>query len=50
MLCDLEESSYEDAALVLECPIGTVRSRLNRGRAMLAQRLGPAIASAGRES
>ena len=47
VLCDLEESSYEDAALVLECPIGTVRSRLNRGRAMLAQKLKPD--SAGRE-
>jgi RNA polymerase sigma-70 factor (ECF subfamily) len=49
VLCDLEESSYEDAALVLECPIGTVRSRLNRGRAMLAQKLKPAAASIGRE-
>lgn len=39
VLCDLEESSYEDAALALECPIGTVRSRLNRGRAILAQKL-----------
>ena len=41
VLCDLEESTYEDAALVLECPVGTVRSRLNRGRAMLAQKLRP---------
>ena len=48
VLCDLEESTYEDAALVLECPVGTVRSRLNRGRAMLAQKLRPAGAS-GRE-
>jgi RNA polymerase sigma-70 factor (ECF subfamily) len=40
VLCDLEESTYEDAATVLECPVGTVRSRLNRGRAMLAQKLG----------
>jgi RNA polymerase sigma-70 factor (ECF subfamily) len=48
VLCDLEESSYEDAALVLDCPIGTVRSRLSRGRTMLAQKLKPA-ASPGRE-
>jgi RNA polymerase sigma-70 factor (ECF subfamily) len=39
VLCDLEESSYEEAALALDCPVGTVRSRLNRGRAMLAQKL-----------
>ncbi len=48
VLCDLEESSYEDAALVLECPIGTVRSRLNRARAMLAQKLKPASSWPGR--
>ena len=48
VLCDLEESSYEDAAMVLECPVGTVRSRLNRGRTMLAQKLRPAT-SPGRE-
>jgi RNA polymerase sigma factor (sigma-70 family) len=39
VLCDLGETSYEDAAVVLDCPIGTVRSRLNRGRSMLAQKL-----------
>jgi RNA polymerase sigma-70 factor (ECF subfamily) len=39
VLCDLEESSYEEAASALDCPVGTVRSRLNRGRAMLAQKL-----------
>jgi len=39
VLCDLQDMSYEEAALVLDCPIGTVRSRLNRGRSMLAQKL-----------
>jgi RNA polymerase sigma-70 factor (ECF subfamily) len=39
VLCDLENVSYEDAAAALECPVGTVRSRLSRGRAMLAQKL-----------
>jgi RNA polymerase sigma-70 factor (ECF subfamily) len=39
VLCDLEESSYEEAAVALDCPVGTVRSRLNRGRALLAQKL-----------
>ncbi len=39
VLCDLQDVSYQDAADVLDCPVGTVRSRLNRGRAMLAQKL-----------
>jgi len=39
VLCDLQDVSYQDAAEVLDCPVGTVRSRLNRGRAMLAQKL-----------
>lgn len=39
VLCDLHEASYEEAARILECPVGTIRSRLNRARAMLAERL-----------
>jgi RNA polymerase sigma-70 factor (ECF subfamily) len=39
VLCDLQELSYAEAAGVIGCPIGTVRSKLNRGRAMLAERL-----------
>src|SRR5947209_13365656 len=39
VLCDLEDASYEDAAAALDCPMGTVRSRLSRGRAMLAAKL-----------
>jgi len=39
VLCDLNEMSYEDAASVLECSVGTVRSRLHRGRALLIQKL-----------
>jgi RNA polymerase sigma-70 factor (ECF subfamily) len=39
VLCDLQDLSYEDAAAALDCPVGTVRSRLNRGRGMLAQKL-----------
>lgn len=38
-LCDLEEMSYEDAAERMDCPIGTVRSRLHRGRALLLAKL-----------
>jgi len=39
VLCDLEEVDYADAALVLSCPIGTVRSRLHRARALLLDKL-----------
>jgi RNA polymerase sigma-70 factor (ECF subfamily) len=39
VLCELEEMSYEEAASVLECPLGTVRSRLHRARALLLEKL-----------
>jgi RNA polymerase sigma-70 factor (ECF subfamily) len=39
VLCDLQEMSYDDAAQALGCPIGTVRSRLNRGRALLTAKM-----------
>jgi RNA polymerase sigma-70 factor (ECF subfamily) len=42
VLCDLEEMSYVDAAQILECAVGTVRSRLHRGRALLIEKLRPA--------
>lgn len=35
ILVDIEELSYEEAAKVMECPVGTVRSRVSRGRRML---------------
>jgi|GEM_PF-386011 len=38
-LCDIEELSYSEAADALDLPVGTVRSRLNRGRTLLAQKL-----------
>ena len=37
MLCDLKGLSYEEAAATLEIPLGTVKSRINRGRLELAQ-------------
>jgi RNA polymerase sigma-70 factor (ECF subfamily) len=39
ILCDLEERSYEEVAGLLGCPIGTVRSRLHRARALLSTKL-----------
>jgi RNA polymerase sigma-70 factor, ECF subfamily len=39
VLCDLQEMSYEEAAAALECPVGTVRSRLHRARALLTDKL-----------
>jgi len=37
LLADVEELTYQEIARVMECPIGTVMSRLNRGRKMLAR-------------
>jgi RNA polymerase sigma-70 factor, ECF subfamily len=39
VLCELHELSYVDAAEALGCAIGTVRSRLHRARAMLAEKM-----------
>jgi RNA polymerase sigma-70 factor (ECF subfamily) len=38
VLCELNGFSYEDAAQVAGCPVGTVRSRLNRARRLLVER------------
>lgn len=40
ILCDIEQMSYEEIAQTLEIPIGTVRSRLARGRSTLRNELG----------
>lgn len=39
VLCDLHEMSYAEVASALGCAVGTVRSRLHRGRALLVEKL-----------
>lgn len=39
ILCDIEGLSYEEIADFVQCPVGTVRSRLHRGRKLLQQKL-----------
>ena len=45
VLCDLQEMDYVDAAAVIRCPVGTVRSRLHRGRDLLLQKLRPSASA-----
>lgn len=40
VLCELEALTHQEAALRLDCPVGTLSARLSRGRALLAKRLG----------
>jgi RNA polymerase sigma-70 factor, ECF subfamily len=49
ILRDLEEMSYEEIAEVLEISLGTVKSRLTRGRDALRQRLAPYVREVGDE-
>jgi RNA polymerase sigma-70 factor (ECF subfamily) len=39
VLCELQELTYLDAAAIVNCPVGTVRSRLHRARALLVAKL-----------
>ncbi|MCS7029435.1 MAG: sigma-70 family RNA polymerase sigma factor [Bacteroidia bacterium] len=47
MLCDIEGFTYEEIAKIVDTPIGTVRSRLHRGRKMLKEMLAKYAASLG---
>jgi RNA polymerase sigma factor (sigma-70 family) len=48
VLCDVEGLSYEEIADVLDLKMGTVRSRIHRGRAMLRSALAHRAPTAGR--
>jgi RNA polymerase sigma-70 factor (ECF subfamily) len=48
VLCDVEELTYKEIADALAIPLGTVMSRLHRGRALLRAQIGASIAPAGR--
>jgi RNA polymerase sigma-70 factor (ECF subfamily) len=39
VLCDLEERNYDEAARLMGCPVGTIRSRLHRARGLLAAKM-----------
>nr|WP_287405686.1 sigma factor-like helix-turn-helix DNA-binding protein [Candidatus Brachybacter algidus] len=39
LLCDIEGFTYEEISKITDIPIGTVRSRLHRGRRMLREKL-----------
>ena len=49
ILRDLEEMSYEEIAEVLQISLGTVKSRLTRGRQALKERLAPYVREVGAE-
>ena len=43
MLRDIEELSYDEVAGILDVPLGTVKSRVNRARLILREKLRPKL-------
>lgn len=50
VLCDVQGLSYEEIAQIMNCSIGTVRSRIHRGRRQLRERLRPYLTEARKEA
>ena len=48
VLCDVEGLSYEEIAEILGAKLGTVRSRIHRGRALLRRALAHRAPASGR--
>lgn len=48
LLCEIEELSYEQAAQAISIPVGTIRSRLARGKSMLREKLSASPVRGGR--
>jgi RNA polymerase sigma-70 factor (ECF subfamily) len=46
VLREIEGMSYEDIAKMMDCPIGTVRSRIFRAREAVAEKLRPLLETA----
>jgi RNA polymerase sigma-70 factor (ECF subfamily) len=44
ILCGIEDKTYEEAAAILDCAVGTVRSRLHRAKVQLARMLNGSVA------
>ena len=47
LLVDVEEFAYKEAATILAVPIGTIMSRLSRGRKLLREQLAEVALSYG---
>jgi len=50
VLCDVQGLAYEEIAQIMNCSIGTVRSRIHRGRRLLRDRLSPYLTGARKEA
>lgn len=49
VLIDMLGTSYAEVAVILKTPVGTIKSRVHRGRLMLAEALQPRVEESGQE-